>query len=174
MDRVFPVVTWGDEQVTFRPVETGRSVSGAIGAALVFAFYEMRLVLADIQGRGWCVPGGRLEPGEAASTAARREAWEECGAALGPLLPLGYTVALLLDNTERTLAVSYAATVIRLDAIPPESESRGIRLAAPEDLPGCYYRWDELMAAMFDCAWEHRHTLAAETCAGSSVFPLDC
>ncbi len=156
MDRVFPVVDWGGLPVTFHPYSKFADAAIVPGAALVFAFQEDRIVLADIEGRGWCIPGGRLEPGENAYAAARREAWEECGAILGTLVPLGWTTKLNAEGSETVLAVSYTAPLARLDPIPVASESRGVRLVERDELPACYYHWDALMEAMFDFAWEHR------------------
>ncbi len=155
MNRDFPVVNWGDRQVTFRSFASALPTVEPCAAALVFPLSGDRVLLADIRDRGWCIPGGRIEPGEAPEKAARREAWEECGAALGPLIALGATVALTAEGREITLAISYVSNVVRVDPVPAGSESLGIRFAARDELHVLYYRWDELMAAMFDSAWEH-------------------
>ena len=87
--KTFPTVLWGETRATFLPI--GASLpTASLTAALIFAMQEREFVLADIAGRGWCIPGGRLETGESAEQAARREAYEEIGAALGPLHLLGH------------------------------------------------------------------------------------
>jgi 8-oxo-dGTP diphosphatase len=144
---------WAGRRVTFRPRTGALGDTAAPAAALVFAFHGRRIVLADIAGRGWCVPSGRLEVGERAEEAARREAWEEAGVTLGALVPLGEMISLEGDGAEVALASAFLATVERFDALPAESESLGVRLAAHDELAACYFQWDELIAALFEYAW---------------------
>jgi 8-oxo-dGTP pyrophosphatase MutT (NUDIX family) len=51
-------------------------------AVLTIVFYGDKLALADIEGRGLCIPSGKIEPGESIDQAAEREAYEETGAVL--------------------------------------------------------------------------------------------
>ena len=161
----FPTVTWGEARATFVPVGA-LLPAGNLVAALVFAFEAGQFALADIAGRGWCIPGGRLEAGETPEQAGRRETWEEIGATLGPLRPLGHCVLFdpppAADDTPPAhaeqlparLIAMYLADVLTRAEIPSGSESRGVRLVPYEDLPACYFTWDALMEAMFACAWQ--------------------
>jgi 8-oxo-dGTP diphosphatase len=145
----FPTVSWGDQRATFLPAEAPLPAGASLYAVLVFALQEGRFVVADIPARGWCIPGGRPEPEETLEQTARREAWEEAGAVLGPLRALGHFV--LTDPTTHTQQIvpAYVAQVLRLEALPADSESRGVRLLSPEELPHHYYLWDALTAAVF-------------------------
>jgi 8-oxo-dGTP diphosphatase len=167
MSGEFPVSTWGDQTVTFRRQCPINQASKGPGAVLVFAFQDSRIVLADIRGRGWCVPSGRTEPGETPEAAARREAMEEAGATLGNLSPFGFMVALALDEREEVLAEAFVTTVERLDQIPESSESVAIRLADRSELQGCYFLWDDLIARIFEAAWD-----LSEALAGTRLEPL--
>jgi 8-oxo-dGTP diphosphatase len=121
---------------------------------LVFAFRDDRVVLADIAGRGWCIPSGRIEAGESPEAAARREAWEEAALAVAELIPLGSVVEIQKPGPDRLLALAYVGQTVRFGEFIPTAESRGVRLAARRELAECYYLWDALTESMFDAAWE--------------------
>lgn len=155
----FPTVRWKRETATFTALNKGEALTTNTvpePAALVFPFYGDRVVLADIAGRGWCIPSGHIEPGESAGEAVRREAREEAGANLGRVELLGYF--RLTDNETGAVrhAPTFIADVTGLVAIPPDSESRGMQLAAVEDIAGLYFSWDPLLAAVFDYAYEQK------------------
>lgn len=152
MELLYPVVMWGRTQATFLAEGAALPTETPIKAALVFALSEGRFVLADIAGRGWCIPGGRLEAGETPEQAARREVYEEIGGTVGPLHLIGHY--LMTDTGASQLVPTYVAAVKTLAAIPPGSESQGVRMAALDELPFCYFTWDPLMAAVFQLAWE--------------------
>lgn len=151
---VFPIVHWGEAQVTFLPLGEPAPLDTLLYAALIFALQDSRFVVADIAGRGWCIPGGRPEPGETAEQAARRETREETGAVLGSLQPLGHFV--LRESTGRPMRVvpAFVAQVTGFAPLPVSSEARGVRLMSLDELPQHYYFWDELLAAVFAYAQE--------------------
>ena len=72
----FPTVAWGQSTATFVAGNELLPDLPPISAALVFAMDGENFALANIAGRGWCIPGGRLEPGETPEQAARRETFE--------------------------------------------------------------------------------------------------
>lgn len=163
----FPKAAWRDDEATFTThlADPVRSF-----AALVFAFYGDKLVLAELPGRGWCIPSGRIESGESAEEAARRETFEEAGVTLGRVACLGHFV--LKDRT--TGAVRHAPTFIAdvqgLEEVPPESESTGRLLVHLEDIAGLYYSWDDLLAAVFEEAAAARERLLPSGLAISELI----
>lgn len=150
----FPTVAWGDERAEFFATPPPRRP--APFAALVFPFYGDRVVLADIDGRGWCIPSGRIEAGERQTAATRREAREEAGVTLGKLLPLGHYRLTHTQTGAVRHALVFVAAVTGLSEIPDGSESRGRQLFAAEDIAGAYFAWDPLLAAVFAFAWERQ------------------
>ena len=160
---------WRNEAATFHS-QAPTDSSVPMLHALVFAFYGDKIVLAEIPGRGWCIPSGRIEAGETPEQTARREAFEEAGATLSRVVPLGYFV--FTDSEKRTVryAPAFVGEVVGLGELPEESESQGRFLANLEDVAGLYYAWDELLAAVFDAAAEAR--LPAGTSLAAFTEPL--
>lgn len=158
----FPSVFWGDDHVTFLPGVVTESPVWA----LVFPFYGDRLVLAQIPGRGWCIPSGRIESGETVEEGARREVWEESGATLSRMALLG-TFQLANKTTGKThYGVVFLGDVANLEDLPEGTESEGRLLIPMEDAENTYFAWDALLAAVFDYAEARRLTLLP---AGTSL-----
>lgn len=158
----FPHVFWGEDHVTFLP---GVMVESPVWA-LVFPFYGDKLVLAQIPGRGWCIPSGRIEPGETVEEGARREVWEESGATLSRMALLG-TFPLTNKTTGAVhYGVVYLGDVANLEDLPEGTESEGRLLIPMEDAENTYFAWDALLAAVFDYAEAQRLTLLP---AGTSL-----
>lgn len=126
-------------------------------AVLVFLYFGSKTVLADIAGRGLCIPSGRIEPGETPGQAAEREVWEETGAWLGQCRLIG---SYRLDGRDLEGRVRwcpvYVAEADHFKAIPAGSESQGVFLASPAELPELYFTWDPLIAAVFAYAEANR------------------
>ena len=148
----FPTVQWGRQTATFFAAD-GLPESPSCFAALVFAIQDGEFLLADIAGRGWCIPGGRLEAGETPAQAARRETREETGATLGPLHLLGYYLVTENADSIQRLIPAYRAEVVSLEALPHGTESQGICRVRYEEIPARYFSWDALLAAVFALAW---------------------
>ena len=153
----FPQVRWQTDDATFLPGPFPHDAPA--DWALVFPFYGDRIVLAEIPGRGWCIPSGKVEPGETALLAARRECWEESGATLARLAPLGRFQRTDTATGETRYAAVYLGDVGNLEDLPEGSESTGRLLLGIEEVEGAYFAWDALLAAVFAHAEESRPKL---------------
>ena len=164
MPEPFPTVYWDEwnSDATFDAGETLPPESaGRLWAVLLFVFYGDKVALADIEGRGLTIPSGRIEPGETLDDAAVREAWEETGANLDPARRRLIGCYRLMPRTgeyagETRYCPVFAAEAFGFASIPEDSESRGLVLAAWEDVADLYFTWDPLMAAVFEYARERR------------------
>ncbi len=159
----FPTVYWAaqDADATFTAGEHLPPESeGRLWAVLMFVFYGDKVALADIEGRGLCIPSGRIEAGETVDEAGAREAWEETGARLHPERRRLIGCYSLASRSGRTrFCPVLVAEAWGFEPIPPGSESRGLILAAWEDVADVYYTWDALMSAVFEYAEERRNAL---------------
>jgi nucleoside triphosphatase YtkD len=121
-------------------------------AALVFPWMENKVLVCDIEGRGWTIPSGRVEPNETSVEAAIREAKEEAGAELQNCQYIGcYQIS---ERQEIRWADCFVAEVSHLGEIGMKEESRGIQLVAPEDLPDVYHFWTDLTSEVFTHSME--------------------
>ena len=111
---------------------------------VVFTFHQGKLILSRHKDRAtWETQGGHVEPGETPLDAAKRELWEESGAAEFTIRPLyDYWASDVLGSAN---GQTFLADVTRFDALP-DSEMAEIRAfdALPENLtypyltPGLY------------------------------------
>ena len=148
----FPVVWWSETQATFICAAQLLPVQMELLASLVFAISGNGFVVADIIGRGWCIPGGHLFPGETPEDSARREAHEEAGIVLGDLHLLGHFVLRNSETGINQIVPTYVSEVTEFGVLPQGTESRGIRVMSFEELPENYFIWDVLMNSIFHYA----------------------
>lgn len=118
----FPIAHWGTTRAQF--ISHDCLMDGAVYASMAFVCYDQLLLLANIPGRGWSIPGGRTEPGESALETVIREVYEETGAELNPgkIALLG---SYLLTEDERREAnrrvvTVYIARAERISDFPPQ------------------------------------------------------
>ena len=123
------------------------------------------MALADIEGRGLCIPSGKIEPGETLDAKRRRgkpgKKQERVSTRSGGGLIGCYRLtsrAEVVVGQVRYCPV-FVAEAWGFEPIPPGSESRGLILAAWEDVADVYFAWDALMAAVFEYAEERRNAL---------------
>lgn len=145
----FPSANWNGSLATFFPSKTLKTSDYPINIALVFAFDEDRIAAADIQGRGFCIPGGHLKPQETAEEAARREAMEEAGISLCSLSLIGNFIVVGEQDQLSHLIPCFMADILEYHPIPEGSESSGIALLRMHELPARYYMWDQLLENVF-------------------------
>jgi 8-oxo-dGTP diphosphatase len=97
------------------------------GYVLVFAFYEGQLLLTRHKRRGWEVPGGTREPHEFPIQTAVREVYEETGAELAAIEPLGQ-YAIEAEGAPSFVKTIYVARIARLHEIPGGFETEEAKL----------------------------------------------
>ncbi|MBS1723872.1 MAG: NUDIX domain-containing protein [Armatimonadetes bacterium] len=147
----FPSGRYGRQSLEFHPAPFRAPLRAF--AALVFPWCEDKVLICNIEDRGWCIPSGRVEPDESSLEAAVREAREEAGAILQDVLYLGcYRIT---ERGEVRWADVYAARVTDLVDIPEGSESLGRQMLSPNELPEIYHLWNPLTEAVF----KHSHEI---------------
>ncbi len=161
---IFPAVYWPawDADATFLPgAHLPQESEGGLYAVLVFLFYGDKCVLADIEGRGMCIPSGRIEPGESIDQAAVRECFEETGALLHE--PSRSLIGCYHMTTRSGAQAGqtrwnpvFVAEALGFKPLPAGSESGGMFFAAVEDVADVYFFWDELIASVFAYAEAER------------------
>jgi 8-oxo-dGTP diphosphatase len=97
------------------------------GYVLVFPYFKGRLLLTRHKKRGWELPGGTRETGEWPIQTAIREVYEETGAEISAIEPLGQYV-IEAPNAETLVKTIYVAQVSALYAIPDGFETEEARL----------------------------------------------
>lgn len=114
---------------------------------VVFVLLAEGFLLADIRGRGWCVPSGRVEAGETPLDAAERETVEETGYRPLALRPVGSfrTRAGGIDSW----AEAFVTTKANEEGPPTGTDSQGRRAVEIGGLPAVYYRWGPFYEALF-------------------------
>lgn len=151
----FPIGRYGKQRLQFFPAPYRAPLRAFI--ALVFPWEGDRVLVADILGRGWCIPSGRVEPLETSIEAVRREAQEEAGAIIKDVQYIGcYHIS---HRKEVRWADCFVSRIDRLVEIGMKEESGGRRFVTMDELPAMYYLWTPLTKMVF----EHSREVLART-----------
>jgi len=142
----FPAGSYGRQRLQFFPAPFHAPLRAFIG--LVFPWDGDKVLIADICGRGWCIPSGRVEAFETSLEAVRREAQEEAGAILKDIQYIG--CYQMTERQEIRWADCYVAHIEDLVEIGMKDESKGRRLATLEELPEIYHLWNPLTKMVFE------------------------
>lgn len=129
-----------------------------VTSALALAFQGDRILMTNLNARGWDIPGGHLETGESPEIALCREVMEETGAALSDVRLLGYQHIRLLSPCPPNYRYPYPdsyqtlflATVAELPTFTPTDETRERALFTTEE--ALHLRWVQENREMYDAA----------------------
>ncbi len=152
---------WAGRWMRFLPAEAFPEPPAPTRYVVVLIVNEQgQFLLANIKNRGYCVPSGRIEPGETPEQSARREAYEEAGAVLSHLHLVGWYLLEPCSPQEPEPCASpvYLARAEHLDNPTMPTESLGTYWARLDELPHLYYDWSPLLEAVFRYAWEWSRT----------------
>ncbi len=158
---VFPKTTWGiDSIVSFEATEKLpppelTSISGG------FVFYEEKVILANIPGRGWEIIGGRIDIGESPNETFQREAKNQIGVDLSHVKMIG---VMKIEhpgpeppNCPYPFPIGYGVQYIGIaeELLPfsGSSDSLGRSLVTLEGFCEHYYDWNEYYEAVFQYAY---------------------
>ncbi|WP_339194712.1 NUDIX domain-containing protein [Solibacillus sp. FSL R5-0449] len=153
-------VNWGESRVKLTweknsvlpPNDLITSVHG-------FCFREDRLLLVDLNDRGWDFPGGHIEPEETPEECFKREALEE-GYIEGECKLLGY---IIVDHTENPnweesspypkvgYQVFYKMDIKKLLPFEGRHESSQRIFINPKEISNYYSKWNILYQEIMDC-----------------------
>ncbi len=136
--------SWAGQPITFHlSLEPPRPPS----YVLAFVRSGDCFVVADIPGRGWCVPSGHIEAGETALEAAERELMEEAGTVAKDLRPFGY---FQLHSEE--VAMAFVGELLTFPPHSSDSRSSQTSLMGLDELPEHYAEWSGFYESIFRLA----------------------
>jgi ADP-ribose pyrophosphatase YjhB (NUDIX family) len=135
-------IAWHD------PEEPGLPLTGAHG----FCFYEGKVLVCDISGRGLTIPGGHIDDGESPARCLSREASEEACVELANLRLLGFVEADHRTNSDfdgrypvRSVQAIYRADVSAIREFADQNESTGRQFISTGELPSVHHEWNAVL-----------------------------
>lgn len=151
---------WGNQLVSLTWVESDAPPADyAITSTHGFCFHDNKVILVNLDSRGWDFPGGHMEEGETPEECFAREAMEEA-CIEGRLAMLGY---VLVDNTVDPefvpgkypavgCQVYYRMDIESTHPFTAEFESSARALFPCDEVQNQHPRWHEVNQAILDAA----------------------
>lgn len=158
----FPTTSWGlGNTIYFEATEhqPPRDLTCIAGG---FVFYQDKMILANIPGRGWEIIGGRIDHGESPEETFRREAMRQIGVDLAHVKMLG---VIRIEhngpeppNCPYPYPVGYGVQFIgiaeQLAPFAGNEDSLGRSLISFEGIKNHYYEWNDYNEAVIRHAFE--------------------
>jgi ADP-ribose pyrophosphatase YjhB (NUDIX family) len=114
-----------------------------------FCFSGGKVLVCNVRGRGWSIPGGHLEAGETPHECLRREIREEACAEIEHAVLAGFLVADHSINSEyagpyptRSALAMFAVTLGELKPYVPAKDTLARQLVELDALPTVHHQWD--------------------------------
>lgn len=156
-------VNWGEAKVKLTWVRDNQlPQQNIITSVHGFCFHENKLLLVDLDDRGWDFPGGHLESNETPVECFKREVMEE-GYVDGKCQLLGY---IEVDHTHNPqwneespypkigYQVFYRMVVEKVYPFEAEHESKQRIFINPKDVKEYYHDWHELYQSILNASLE--------------------
>ncbi|WP_100333981.1 NUDIX hydrolase [Bacillus alkalisoli] len=161
------IVKWGEAKVKLTWVKNSLLPQvNLITSVHGFCFKGEKLLLVDLNHRGWDFPGGHIESGETPEECFKREALEE-GYIEGECKLLGH---IIVDHSENPLwtedspypkvgyQVFYKMNITKLLTFEGNYESDQRMFINPSDVSSYYHDWHILYQEILDCAFLKQRT----------------
>jgi 8-oxo-dGTP diphosphatase len=125
-----------------------------------FCFHENKLMLVNLNHRGWDFPGGHLEPGESADEGFKREVLEE-GYVSGECKQLGYIIVDHTNNSNWSESSKYPKVgyqvffrmdITHIHEFQAQYESAERIFINPDTVKDYYQDWHELYEEILKCS----------------------
>jgi len=123
-----------------------------VTAAHGFCFAAGRVLVCQIEGRGWDIPGGHLEKGETPLEGFTRELWEEASARPDRTILAGH---ILVDNSlsssstgrypRRSAIALFAVSLAPLAPHVPTEEACARQLVDLDALAQVHHAWNAVL-----------------------------
>ena len=137
------------------PEEPELPLTGAHG----LCFFQGKVLVCDISGRGLTIPGGHIDEGEKAPECLTREASEEACVGLANLRLLGFIEADHRASSDfngryplRSVQAMYRADVAEVRDFDSRHESTDRRFVTIGELPKVHHEWNAVLQKALDVA----------------------